>query len=209
MGRCSAQLQNRTVLLHTWRQEWLLDEEAQWIQPGAHSIQHSVQKVLLHQTPIWLVSLIWDILWTYGPRPSRHPRYISMCWWREGPGFNWGKAYDLHLLETVDRARAAGIKFNPDKCQIKKRKMTYFGRVISPSGVEPCPKKVQAILRLALDSSSIVRAWRRSEVLLLLRSSNGWRRRDGALSLKVISIPRDTLLIISGNSGTSSDHLAW
>ena len=63
--------------------------------------------------------------------------------------FQWSDRFWNRALETVDLAWAAGIKFNPDKCQIKKRKITYFGRVISPNGVKPCPKKVQAILRLA------------------------------------------------------------
>lgn len=57
--------------------------------------------------------------------------------------------HDLHLLETIDRAREAGIKFNPDKCQIKKQQISYFGRVITPNGVQPCPKKVKDILKLA------------------------------------------------------------
>ena len=56
--------------------------------------------------------------------------------------------HDLHLLETVDRARKAGIKFNPDKCHIKKDTINYFGRVISPDGVTPCPKRVKAILEM-------------------------------------------------------------
>eukprot|EP00914_Ancora_sagittata_P001774 GHVO01004218.1.p1 GENE.GHVO01004218.1~~GHVO01004218.1.p1 ORF type:complete len:550 (-),score=74.23 GHVO01004218.1:1348-2997(-) len=57
--------------------------------------------------------------------------------------------HDLHLLETVHRAKQAGLKFNPDKCAIKKRKIDYFGRIISADGVEPCSKKVKAIMDLA------------------------------------------------------------
>ena len=30
------------------------------------------------------------------------------------------KRQDIHLLETVDKASATGIKFNPQKCHIKK-----------------------------------------------------------------------------------------
>ena len=56
--------------------------------------------------------------------------------------------HDIHLLETVDKARKAGIKFNPNKCHIKKSKIDYFGRVVSSDGVEPCPKKVSAIVKL-------------------------------------------------------------
>ena len=57
--------------------------------------------------------------------------------------------HDLHLLETVAKARAAGIKFNPDKCHIKKQKISYFGRIVSPYGVSPCPKKVNAVLNMS------------------------------------------------------------
>ena len=56
--------------------------------------------------------------------------------------------HDIHLLETVERAQVAGLKFNPEKCVIKRRKITYFGRVISPKGVEICPDKVKAICNL-------------------------------------------------------------
>ena len=56
--------------------------------------------------------------------------------------------HDIHLLETVQKATNAGIKFNPSKCQNKKRNIQYFGRNISPEGVSPCLKKVKAILNL-------------------------------------------------------------
>ena len=35
--------------------------------------------------------------------------------------------HDIHLLETVERAQQAGLKFNPDKCNIKKRETEYSG----------------------------------------------------------------------------------
>ena len=57
--------------------------------------------------------------------------------------------HDIHLLETVDKACQAGLKFNPDKCFIKKRQIEYFGRIITPQGVQPCPKKVRGITALA------------------------------------------------------------
>lgn len=57
--------------------------------------------------------------------------------------------HDIHLLETVDKAHQAGLKFNPDKCFIKKQEIEYFGRVITPQGVGPCPKKVKGITTLA------------------------------------------------------------
>ena len=57
--------------------------------------------------------------------------------------------HDIHLLETVEKARQAGLKFNPDKCFVKKQQIEYFGRIITPRGVAPCPKKVKGILALA------------------------------------------------------------
>ena len=57
--------------------------------------------------------------------------------------------HDIHLLETVEKERKAGLKFNPNKCFIKKQQIEYFGRIITPQGVQPCPKKVKAITALA------------------------------------------------------------
>ena len=57
--------------------------------------------------------------------------------------------HDIHLLETVEKASKAGIKFNPDKCSIKKAKIEYFGRIVSPQGVETCPKKVEDIRHMS------------------------------------------------------------
>ncbi len=57
--------------------------------------------------------------------------------------------HDIHLLETVERAQQAGLKFNPDKCVIRKQRIEYFGRIITPQGIEPCPKKVKCITTLA------------------------------------------------------------
>ncbi len=51
--------------------------------------------------------------------------------------------HDIHLLEMVWKAKKADVKFNPDKCVIKKRQIKYFGRVVFPQGAEPCLKKVR------------------------------------------------------------------
>ena len=61
--------------------------------------------------------------------------------------------HDIHLLETVKRAQQASLKFNPDKCVIKKREVEYFNRVITPQGVAPCPKKVKSITSLSAPSN--------------------------------------------------------
>ena len=57
--------------------------------------------------------------------------------------------HDIHLLETVEKAQTAGLKFNPNKCFIRKQQIEYFRRIITPQGVQPCPKKVKAIKALA------------------------------------------------------------
>ena len=57
--------------------------------------------------------------------------------------------HDIHLLETVERACKAGLKFNPNKCCIKKQEIEYFGRIFTPQGVKPCPKKDKNIAMLA------------------------------------------------------------
>jgi hypothetical protein len=59
------------------------------------------------------------------------------------------ECHDIHMLETVDKARQAGLKFNPDKCVVKKQQIEYFGRIITLQGVAPCPKKVKSISALA------------------------------------------------------------
>ena len=53
--------------------------------------------------------------------------------------------HDIHLLQTVEHAQKAGIKFNPDKCCIRRQTIKYFGRLITPNGIKPCLRKVQAI----------------------------------------------------------------
>ena len=58
------------------------------------------------------------------------------------------KHHDIHLLETVQKACQAGLKFNPDNCFIKKLQIEYCGHVITPQGVEPCLKKVKGITAL-------------------------------------------------------------
>ena len=58
--------------------------------------------------------------------------------------------HDIQLFETVERAFKAELKFNLNKCCIKKWEIEYFGRIITPQGVKPCPKKVNSIAMLAV-----------------------------------------------------------
>ena len=50
---------------------------------------------------------------------------------------------------TVERACKAGLKFNPNKCCIKKQEFEYFGRIITLQGMKLCLKKVKSSAMLA------------------------------------------------------------
>ena len=63
--------------------------------------------------------------------------------------------HDIHLLETVEKAKLAGLKFNPDKCSVKKHQIEYFGRIVTPDGVCPCPRKVQAITSMTAPTDKL------------------------------------------------------
>ena len=60
------------------------------------------------------------------------------------------KENDLHLHETMERTRKAGIKLNDDKCVIKTKECNFFGMLYTPDGVKPSPDKVRAIENLEL-----------------------------------------------------------
>ena len=55
------------------------------------------------------------------------------------------REHDLHLHETMERTRKAGIKLNDEKCVIKTKECSFFGMLY---GVKPNPDKVRAIENL-------------------------------------------------------------
>ena len=59
------------------------------------------------------------------------------------------RRHDLHLLETISKAAAGGLKFDAEKCQIGKEEVTYFGRLLTRKGMKPDPTKVKALQELA------------------------------------------------------------
>jgi len=56
--------------------------------------------------------------------------------------------HDLHLHETMERTRKAGIKLNDEKYVIKTKECNFFGMLYTPDGVKPSPDKVRAIENL-------------------------------------------------------------
>ena len=58
------------------------------------------------------------------------------------------KEHDLHLHETMERTRKAGIKLNNEKFVIKTKECNFFGMLHIPDGIKPSPDKVRAIENL-------------------------------------------------------------
>lgn len=56
--------------------------------------------------------------------------------------------HDLHLHETMERTRKAGIKFNDKKCVIKTKEGNFFILLYTPDGVKSSSDKVQLIKNL-------------------------------------------------------------
>ena len=50
-----------------------------------------------------------------------------------------------HMDQVFDRLRRAGLRLKPNKCDFAKRKVEYLGHIISSDGIEPNPRKVEAV----------------------------------------------------------------
>lgn len=56
--------------------------------------------------------------------------------------------HDENLHKALSRAKAKGVKFNPDKCIIGATEVPFFGHIITSQGLKPDTAKVDAILKL-------------------------------------------------------------
>jgi hypothetical protein len=56
--------------------------------------------------------------------------------------------HDRNLKKVLDRAKAADLRFNPDKLKIGLTEVKYFGHVISADGLKPDPEKISAIIEM-------------------------------------------------------------
>ena len=64
------------------------------------------------------------------------------------------------LRQVVDRVTAAGLKFNPDKCSLFQRKISFLGYTVSARGVEPDEGKIKTILTWPTPQNvTELRAW--------------------------------------------------
>jgi hypothetical protein len=53
--------------------------------------------------------------------------------------------HDKNLRAVMERAKNAGIRFNPDKCIIACNKLPFFGHILTNEGLKLDPKKAEAI----------------------------------------------------------------
>ena len=68
----------------------------------------------------------------------------------------YGSSHEQHserLLKLMSRAREQGLVFNPAKCSIAAREVTFFGHIYAKGGVRPDPTKVEAIANLKAPTS--------------------------------------------------------
>ena len=59
--------------------------------------------------------------------------------------------FDEHLEqlgEIFRRSQKAGIKMNAEKCRFGLNEIDYLGYIVTPEGIKPNPKKIEAIQKL-------------------------------------------------------------
>lgn len=69
------------------------------------------------------------------------------------------KEHMSHLQLVINRLIEAGLKLNPEKCRFITREDDYLGHVVTPQGLKPSEKHVQAVKELPIptDVSSVRR----------------------------------------------------
>lgn len=50
-----------------------------------------------------------------------------------------------HLCKVIERLQEAGLKLKPSKCEFVREEVEYLGHLITPSGLKPNPKLVDAV----------------------------------------------------------------
>ena len=61
---------------------------------------------------------------------------------------NTDEEHDCHLIQVLNKCHEIGLKLNPDKCELGKSEVTFYGNVVSDQGFKPDPCKVDAIVRM-------------------------------------------------------------
>ena len=61
--------------------------------------------------------------------------------------------HDKHLKQVLQRLQENGLTANLPKCEFRKPKMEFYGMVFSKDGIEPDPKKVDALIMMTPPTS--------------------------------------------------------
>ena len=61
--------------------------------------------------------------------------------------------HDARLAAVLKTIESSGLKLNREKCQFRKKQLTYFGHEISNRRIRPSEKKVRAITDLPVPTS--------------------------------------------------------
>ena len=61
--------------------------------------------------------------------------------------------HDKHLKQVLERLQENGLTANLPKCEFRKPKMEFYGMVFSKDGIEPDPKKVDALIMMTPPTS--------------------------------------------------------
>ncbi len=65
--------------------------------------------------------------------------------------------FEQHLIdvkEVFSRLRASGLQLNKTKCHFLKDKFAYLGHIVSEKGIEPDPKKIEAIINMKIPENA-------------------------------------------------------
>ena len=60
--------------------------------------------------------------------------------WRENE-----QRHDARLVQVLERARHRNLTLNKTKCQMKRQCIAYLGHILTSQGLQPDPKKIQAV----------------------------------------------------------------
>ena len=61
--------------------------------------------------------------------------------------------HDKHLKQVLQRLQENGLTANLPKCEFRKPNMDFYGMVFSKDGIEPDPKKVDALIMMTPPTS--------------------------------------------------------
>ena len=59
-----------------------------------------------------------------------------------------GSDHDSMVRQVLEKAKAVGMRFNPNKCQFRKVSIKFLGLILSQNGVSPDPSKIEALKKL-------------------------------------------------------------